>query len=119
MERFSEEYNELCTHLDLQEGDKVILIGQRVDLVSKVKRITKTMIITENGSRFRRDSGWSVGDGYYGYGSINEWSAKEEMAINQRALSKRNKRRISDINWHMVDNKKIVKILAIIDDGEV
>lgn len=56
---------------NLKVGDAVFISGSggmgSADCVSSVKRLTKTLIITEGGSRFRRDNGWSQnsGGGYY------------------------------------------------------
>ena len=48
--------------MNLQVGDKVIVVGRTVEKVLVVERVTKTqLILSSTSSRFRRDNGWQIG----------------------------------------------------------
>lgn len=91
---------------DLKAGDKVVIsprTGSRY--ISKVKRMTKTLIITENGSRFSKK--WlRVPGNSWSPTSIMKWTQELEYAIK---LKKKKKVLIQliDINLKKIDFTKM------------
>lgn len=68
-------------------GDKVLIRKQWGLIVQRVEKLTKTMIVIDDGSRFRRDSGSEVGATAWSWKSLEEAtdeSIKEIKKVNRK-----------------------------------
>lgn len=57
---------------NLKVGDPVIVKGNGEPLLRLVERLTATMVVTTSGSRFRRNTGYRVGDDPWHFTWIEE-----------------------------------------------
>ena len=77
-------------HKDLKVGDKVITESSysRYLRITKVKKITKTMIVLDSGDRFNKISGFGVGEGWRKPYLIRYTSENRDKAIKQKLVAK-------------------------------
>jgi len=69
---------------ELKVGDRVILTSHNVRYVKSVTRTTKTMVMVGR-YRFRKNTGWQVGDYYY-HSTIRECTPElvAELAVERK-----------------------------------
>ncbi len=75
--------------MELKPGDKVIESGCGYglhDMVGKVERLTKTQVILENGSRYRRKDGVLVGNNNYYRSRLRQYTEEAANKIRHRLL---------------------------------
>jgi len=91
----------------LSPGDKVIVNYQIGNKIGTVKRVTKTMIVTENHGRFRKKNGVSCGDcNSFFRQSIEEATPNE---INKIKICEDYNRKYKDI-MDVIDKLKHKKV---------
>lgn len=75
---------------NLKVGDVVIVHGSGLhgDSIDKVAKLTKTQIVLERGSRFRRSDGCQPGDGYH-MGHLGKPSKERIDGIRREMMARR------------------------------
>ena len=72
---------------NLKVGDEVLYTPslnsyKRNKSLEKVGRITKTLIILENGNRFNKSTGYAPGDTWFRFGSIDKATTEDKEKID-------------------------------------
>lgn len=74
---------------DLKPGDKVFVQHHSYDRSNKIKvatveRVTKTLIVTASGGRYRRSDGWEPGTGWHRGWLVKELSPAQREAYREQ-----------------------------------
>jgi hypothetical protein len=102
----------------LKEGDEVICRWGSYSTsyaLQKVAKTTKTQVVLDNGSRFRKDDGREVGDRY---NCIMETNEKNMAIIHRQAEQRRvaiKYRKITNTRLDLLSETALDAIQAIID----
>jgi len=107
---------------DLKIGDKIIISSYSRPLqISKIKRITKTLIITEDDSRFSKKWLSTVGETFYPE-KLQKWTPGIEVSIhlqeNKKILIKLiydNLKKIKFSNMEMEELEKFLEQIKILN----
>lgn len=100
---------------ELEIGDKVVVSPQfHLKYIDKVKRITKTLIITANGSRFSKIWGSTPGNSWTPT-SIAKFSTEKEQEINELKQKSMIIKKIQQISYSELSLKTLEKINTVID----
>lgn len=103
---------------DLVVGDKVVVTLQQFTttkvFVSKVERLTKTLIIV-NGIKFRRSNGRRVAD-TYGYCDIKVASEDEIKKVEEENDRLRLAKNLREYNYYSLPLEKLKKIIHCIKE---
>lgn len=79
-------------------GAHVALYGYYVELQrSSIKRLTKTQIIIDNGSKFNRRTGHKVGGDCWSRVYIQKWSNRHKEELREAAVVCKRNRIVNDI----------------------
>lgn len=98
---------------NLKVGDRVIVsYGVNSMVVSKVDRITKTMIVTEGGGRYNRTNGLPAGVSGWNSGSLLEVTEQRIKEINHDRLYKK----LSKFNFKDLPLESLQGIKKIIQE---
>ena len=106
---------------NLKPGDKVIVKRQRYrgDIIGVVERITKTLLILENGTRFRRRDGNTPGDGYYSSLQwLREYSQEEGERIEREQTVRRMVCTLNNIQWENLPLNVLLQVEALVKGVE-
>jgi len=99
----------------LKPGDHVALNGScNSYLIRVVSRLTKTLIVLDNGYRIRRNSGRIAGSSIRNKSSITPVTDEIRSKIRAGNL----KYKISMIDFKSLSNEKLERILAIVSGVE-
>ena len=104
---------------DLVVGDKVVVTLQQFTttkvFVSKVERLTKTLIIV-NGIKFRRSNGRRVADTYGYYCDIKVASEDEIKKVEEETDRLRLAKNLREYNYYSLPLEKLKKIIHCIKE---
>jgi hypothetical protein len=99
---------------DLKKGDQVIVRGSGYghhDRVTKVERLTKTLIILEGGGRYRKATGYRSGErSSWNFSYLVEYTDGAALAIAHRELVES---LTYKINKNVLDDVPMDKLLQI------
>ena len=102
---------------DLQVGDNVIVTSTFCRRISKIDKVTKTLIIVDN-TRFRKDSGWQCGNDRWNSKTISVPTEKEISEIKEETLRKELIYVISSFDFKHLSTKKLKQVYNIVKDKE-
>ena len=98
---------------DLEAGDLAYVSSRYGYSILEIKRITKTQIITTNGSKYRRRDGGLIGGGQYYYEYIQILTAEKKDKVKILRLKMRAKKMIDNIEIP-IDTESLKKLIIAI-----
>lgn len=101
---------------DLKPGDKVITHDRYNTMVRTVSKITKTMVVLDNGERFNRESGREVGrsDIWY-WTSLEQYTEEREntLAYEKKLVLARTFIR-NNVSWKSMPDEVVLAVLELV-----
>ena len=98
---------------DLKAGDLAYVESNYGYNILEIKRITKTQIITTNGSKYRRRDGGLIGGGQYYYEYIQILTAEKKDKVKILRLRLKDERMIDNIKIPC-DTESLKKLIIAI-----
>lgn len=98
---------------DLEAGDLVFIESRHGNGIVKIDRITKTQIITTDGSKYRRRDGGLIGAELFDYEYIQILTAEKKDKIRTLRLMNKAKKMIDNIEIQN-DISKLEKLIIAI-----
>lgn len=113
----------------IKPGDQVVVVGRFSDALTTVERVTKTLIVTSDGGRWRRSDGEAVSRGRFSFTFIRgatdedraripyrEAARRAEAALDTSRLTKPEQRQIQPYKARLLEAKAIID--AALEAGE-
>lgn len=98
---------------DLQVGDTILVSCAWNRRLSKVQRVTKTLIVVDN-IRFNRQSGWQLGQGRWNTSKLYVPTEKEIAKIKEEEIHKKLVYAIQDCDFRKLSTDKLKQVYNII-----
>jgi len=103
---------------NLKAGDRIGYETNYAQGIKKIKRITKTMIILSNGSRYNKDTGNSVGDNIWSSDRLIEITEKWEQDLHRGIMRNKVRHYIKEGLLSKVSDEELEKIYTILKNKE-
>ena len=103
----------------LKVGDKVIIYGRYgVKSIATIDRITKTQIVVDDGTKFRKSDGMQVGHNMWSSYSCIAIATKERVEKMERERYIRNMRNYIERCLNRFNDKQLESICQLVDTIE-
>lgn len=73
----------------IKPGDQVVVVGRSSDALTTVERVTKTLIVTSAGGRWRRSDGDAVSRARFAIAFIRDATDEDRTRITYREAARR------------------------------
>jgi hypothetical protein len=100
---------------DLKPGDRVIFSNRSLRRVSTVGRTTKTLIILDDGGRFRKTDGFSPGGNVWDLRCIKQLTPAYEDEILEERRRTNMVDKLNRTFWTRLPTETLEKVLALLN----
>ena len=106
---------------NLKAGDKVIVSDRYASCVRVVQRLTKTLIIVDEGDgrnagRYNRNSGWLTGFDIWNSASLKEATQEKISKVNEENKRLNQLRKIKSFRYPILNNDQLDRIVNILNE---